>query len=117
MRILNGLVGIALLGLGSVAAAGEPVKLSNSALDSVTAGVRDGFGLGFTFPAATQGASSVISQTSFVSTTQEVVLTPPDFQATFTINVQSQSISRVSGIGTTSAIGGGGVASGIFPAN
>jgi len=117
MRYLNGLVGLALLGISSVAVAGEPTKLSNAALDSVTGGVWNTFTLALTTPAGTQGASSSISQISRVSSSQQVQLTPPNFSGSVFVTAQAQSIAQVSGIGQTGAFGGGSVLTGVAPAN
>ena len=114
MRVLNGLVGIALLGIGGVALAQEPVRLDAASLDSVTAGLWNGFALAFTTPALARGASTTIFQGSQIQTEERLELTPPKFTGTFNASAISLSETRTSGVGTTSATGGGGVYTGVF---
>ncbi|HRW60951.1 MAG: hypothetical protein H6852_01220 [Geminicoccaceae bacterium] len=114
MRILNGIVGIALLGVGSVALAGEPVRLDAASLDSVTAGLWNGFALAITSPATARGASIKAFQGSLFQTEERLTATPSAFSGDFQALAISQTYVKASGIGTTSASGGGGVYTGVF---
>lgn len=114
MRILNGIAAIALLSVGSVALADEPIRLDSASLDSVTAGVWNGFALAFTTPATARGASITAFQGSAIETVEVLVLTPTSFSGDFQAAGLSQTSVRSIGIGTTSASGGGGVYTGVF---
>ncbi len=115
MRILNGLVGIALLGVGSVALAGEPVRLDAASLDSVTAaGLWSGFAISRTGLATARGASITLYQVSLTQTEGSVLLTPPSSSGDFQALAISQTSVKASGVGITSAAGGGGVLTGVF---
>lgn len=114
MRILNGIAAIALLGVGSVALADEPVRLDPAALDSVTAGVWSGFALAYTTPATARGASISAFQGASIQTVELLVLTPTGFSGDFQAVGVSQTSVNAIGIGTTSASGGGGVYTGVF---
>lgn len=113
MRMLSGIAAIGLLGVGSMAFAGEPVRLEAAALDSVTAGAWSGFALAFNGPARARGAAISATQLSAVETLEVVVVTPTSFAGDFRAAGIAQTSVRAIGLGTTSASGSSGVYTGV----
>lgn len=114
MRILNTFLGLALLGASSAALASEPVRLDAGQLDSVSAGVFSGGFVAFTFPSGVGGNSASLTSFAQGQSLGTSNLTPPTFEADFLAVGQSVVQAQASGVGATSAFGGGGVYSTVF---
>lgn len=116
MRIVNTILGLALLGASSAALAGEPVRLDAAQLDSVSAGVFSGGFVAFTFPSGVGGNSASLTSFAQGQTEATTNLTPPTFDADFQVLAQSVVVAQASGVGATSSFGGGGIYSTVFVA-
>lgn len=115
MRILSGIVGLALLSATSVAVADEPVELSNAALDSVVGGysLLSVARAGPSFISG--GASFTLSDVAQTNSVNFVELSPPNSLFEVSTFAQSQSVARVSGLGSISAGTGGSVFLAVIP--
>lgn len=115
MRFINGLIGLAMIGLGSSALAGEPVKLDAAALDQVSAGLFDSFAIAAVGPTLATGASTTTFNVARFETLQTISLTPPNFSANASAVAMVQSEIRASNVGASSASNSGFVFSGVRP--
>lgn len=109
MRILNGVLGILLLGASSAALAGEPVRLDAASMDTVVAGFWNGGGVAFTFGGTTFGQSNNFIALSQAGSKLETKQTPTTLEGNFEAYAVSQLQAQSLAIGTTATSGGGGV--------
>lgn len=114
MRILSGVVGVLLLGAGSIALADEPVRLDAAEMDMVTAGIWNGGGLAFTFGGTAQGNVNNFFELSQAGFVEQTNLTPTTFEADAQAFASAQLRSQSIGVGATSTSGAGGVYTIVF---
>ncbi len=114
MRILNGVLGILLLGASGAALADEPVRLDAASMDSVVAGFWNGGGVAFTFGGSTFGQSNNFIELSQAGSKLETKQTPTTLQGNFQAYGVAQLQAQSLGIGSTATSGGGGVYTTVF---
>jgi hypothetical protein len=115
MRIIKGLMGLALVGLSASALASEPVHLDAAALDQVSAGLYDTFAIAAIGPTLATGASTRTTNIAQFQTFELITLAPPNFAANAGAFAVVQSQVQSSNVGASSASNSGFVFSGIRP--
>ncbi len=111
MSIFPNIIGatFAIALLSGTASAGEPLRLSDTDLDGVTASGFAGFALAFTTGVVATGNVVNSSEVSSASYSDNTVITntsfTPDIKASSNVNIRTTAI----GVGATSASGGGGM--------
>lgn len=113
MKTLSFAAAALVLALGATASAGEPVKLDDQAMDSVTAG-RTALAAGFTLGTFSSG----LSGSTFEQSRAVVVFQEQSFNGSLSSSTQLGALSTFtavgSGPGATSASGAGGVVLALF---